>query len=166
MLATSLYTRIWYRKRNSRSFPYLKGNDILMRLPWPLPPVESAELLKSQPQEALFTSWRRPKTLVLSTFFASHSSQLALLRRKGAKLASKSPQLNTSLTWVRRKNEVSYPWRMFFIECCKGQSAFGNACTVGASISKSTLAVVWLPQKLSAGVILTSNSRYHNVSSM
>ena len=49
MLATSLYTRIRYRKRNSRSFLYLIGNDILMRLPYlqipffisPLGPKES-----------------------------------------------------------------------------------------------------------------------------
>ena len=44
-------------------------------------PVESAELLKSQPQEALFTPCKRPKTLVLSPFVASHPSQLAFLRR-------------------------------------------------------------------------------------
>jgi len=48
---------------------------------------------------------------------------------------------------------------MSFIECCKGQSAFGNACTAGASISKNVLTIAWLPQNLSASVILTSDSR-------
>ena len=34
-----------------------------------------------------------------------------------------------------------------------------DRCTVGSSISKNVLTIAWLPQALSAGVILTSDSR-------
>ena len=42
---------------------------------------------------------------------------------------------------------------------CKQKKLLLDRCTVGSSISKNVLTIAWLPQDLSAGVILTSDSR-------